>query len=252
LSLGVDRVISGLQVGTLLVGIGLLMAFQVPWLAGPLEWIHISDTETSRTLLIVLVLTSLMFEMRKVSGAMSRIASETRQHLSDPLDVYPLLLQRAQSIRRNDQRLLDVLGLNLYTAWPSIEFWLQRPETANWQVRVAAVCSDSGALNRWVPEEWHGIARSNLAKAADAGGSEDLQRRSIRVQGFPYDFAPAVHGFRLGNGDLFLSVLLWEANGLLGTRGYSYEFIPGTEQSAAAHASRQLFDSWFSRAMAGH
>jgi hypothetical protein len=60
---------------------------------------------------------------------------------------------------------------------------------------------------------------------------------------------PVVHGFRLGNGDLFFSTLSWDKNGKIGVGDYSYEHVPREDESPSAMATREVFSSWFQRAI---
>ena len=68
-----------------------------------------------------------------------------------------------------------------------------------------------------------------------ANQASALRRNKIILEAYGYGFAPTIHGFRLGNGDLFHSLLLWdEAIGQLSLDGYSYEFISCEDQSESA------------------
>lgn len=80
------------------------------------------------------------------------------------------------------------------------------------------------------------------------GKSASATQRRITIQTFGYDFAPALHGYRLGNGDLFYSIVLWQPDGNLGYEGFSYEFVPHEDHSPSAMAIRGVFESWFQRA----
>lgn len=60
---------------------------------------------------------------------------------------------------------------------------------------------------------------------------------------------PAVHGFRLGNGDVFVSTLRWRDKGRLGKHRFPYEYVPAYDVSPEADAARALFRSWFERAI---
>ena len=163
------------------------------------------------------------------------------------MDVYPILLDRARSIIRKEEKVLDVIGMTLYTAWPSIRFWLNRPEMAGWKVRFAAVV-DATDMSRLVPPEWFEESRSNLDQIAELAEVKAVKERGIHLEAYGYDFVPVLHGYRLGNGDLFYSVLMWDSDGRIGREVYSYEYIECTNHSPSAQAAREVFDSWFKRA----
>lgn len=228
-------------------GTVLLVLLQVPWLGGVVEKLGFPDGTTLSTVLIPLVLTGLYLEVAEISRAIAR-GTPSRQLHSNPLEVYPVLEARAKEIRRPESKQLDVLGMTLYTAWPSVRFWISRHEFANWNVRLAAMVDREGALGSFIQSEWSQQSIDQLTDILGRSSSADLAANSVGLTGFEYDFMPVVHGFRLGNGDLFLSQLRWGADGKISFDGYTYEFIPGDDVSPAAEAARNLFDSWFQRA----
>jgi hypothetical protein len=75
---------------------------------------------------------------------------------------------------------------------------------------------------------------------------------NIKIETYAYDFMPVIHGFRLGNGDLFYSILSWQADGKIGRESYSYQYIACDDNSTTALAIREIFDSWFERARSRH
>lgn len=115
----------------------------------------------------------------------------------------------------------------MYTAWPTVRFWLPRPEMSGWTIRLAAATHTGEAPNHaigLIPDGWFAESHANLSSIqAQQGGNGRV--RAIRLEAYGYDFMPVVHGFRLGNGDLFYSVLLWQDDGKIGREGYSYEFV---------------------------
>lgn len=172
-----------------------------------------------------------------------------RRHFVDPIAMYPFIVERAGRLEDNERH-LDVLGLSLYTAWTTLKFWIMRPEIRDWTVRLTALLDVERCMTRWVPQQWYQEAEIFLTDVVETSQLPDVVARNVRLQAYAYDFVACVHGYRLGNGDLFISFLRWQEDGRLGKRGYTYEFIPGTEHSISAMAFRDLFDSWFQRATA--
>lgn len=188
-------------------------------------------------------------DLPSVADAPQRVEATERHHFTDPIDMYPFVVERALSIEDLGQRTLDVLGITLYTAWTSLKFWVMRPETTDWTVRMAAVMDRTSAMSPWIPGLWQKEAEIHLEDIFETAQLRDVTARRIQLRPYAYDFVPGVHGYRLGNGDLFISFLRWQADGRLGKHGYTYEYISGEEQSASATSFRELFDSWFERAM---
>jgi hypothetical protein len=194
---------------------------------------------------VTVIVVSIFFDVRSL---VTRRSEPENHHFSDPMEVYPLLLERIRRISRSDEKVLDVIGMTLYTAWPSIRFWLSRSDLNGWTVRFSAAVSDKPRLSKHVPEAWFHEAQANLDNICDYAKSPVIQTQRINLQAFSYDFMPSLHGYRLGNGDLFYSILLWQDDGKISIDGYSYEFIPSEDKSPSAEAARQVFDSWFRRA----
>jgi len=228
----------------------LLLLLQIPWLRDAFKSAGLENSENLRTTIIVVIVTALFFEVLDLARGVTGLVDSGRRFFADPLDVYPALIERAERIRSSKERTLDVLGMTLYTAWPSLCFWLERMDTANWHVRLAAMDDPAGKLDYWVPERWKEQSKANLEAIRAIAEEPALIQRGIAIEAYGYDFLPAVHGFRLGNGDVFISVLLWQPDGKLGyaPRPYSYLLVPGTDQTDAAHAYRMIFDAWFTRA----
>jgi hypothetical protein len=240
-----ERLVSFIQVFIALAGLAIAILLNVPWLEGPLRRIGLTSTGALTGSVITVIVVSIFFDVRTLT--VGKTGPEKR-HFSDPMDVYPVLLERIKSISRAEEKVLDVIGMTLYTAWPSIKFWLNRNDLNGWTVRFAAVSSGGQRRSTHVPVAWHREAKTNLDNICDFANSPVAQAKHINLQSFGYDFMPVLHGYRLGNGDLFYSILMWQDNGTIGIDNYSYEFVPREDKSPSADAIRVVFDSWFRRA----
>ncbi|MFL6123750.1 hypothetical protein [Actinophytocola sp.] len=229
-------------------GLLLVVMLRIPWLTQVLNKIGFTDFGAVVQTIVVVILVSVFFDVR---GIAERTEEKTvlSRHLADPMDVYPLLHERAKNITRPSDKQLDVLGMTLYTAWPSVRFLLNRPELNGWSVRLAALVHGERRLTPYVPKDWFRDSRTHLNSILACGRQAPIRERGIKLEPFGYDFMPAVHGFRLGNGDLFISLLLWQTDGKLGFEGYSYEFIPAEDRSPTAETAREVWDTWFTRAV---
>lgn len=231
-------------------GVFIVVLINIPWLQETLEGIGFGDTNKLTLSVITVLLASTYYE---VASGKRQERREIDRHFADPMDVYPVLQQRMRAIRRPEERTLDVIGMSLYTAWPTIRFWLARPELAGWKVRLAAVVDADwdgdghSAPIPPIPRGWFAESRSNLDNIAETARGPEVLGRGISLEAYGYTFMPVVHGFRLGNGDLFYSILLWRDD-RISREGYSYEFVPAEDRSASAMATREMFDSWFQRA----
>ncbi len=242
-----DRVLAGAQAVIAVGGLVVVILINIPWLDGPLKSIGLSDTSALTGSVITVVVVSIFFDVRSL---ISKTTDPIKRHFSDPMDVYPVLLERITAVSRSEDKVLDVIGMTLYTAWPSIRFWLGRTDLNGWTVRFAAVARGDRESPKHVPNDWFRDARGNLNAIAEYAESPTARLNRINLRAFSYDFMPSLHGYRLGNGDLFYSILLWQNDGNIGIDDYSYEFVPHEDASPSAEAIRGVFDSWFRRATA--
>lgn len=240
-----ERVVSFLQILIAVVGLIAVILLNISWLDGPFKKIGINDPTAFTGAVVTVIVVSIFFDVRSL---VTRRSEPENRHFSDPIEVYPLLLERIGRISRSEEKVLDVIGMTLYTAWPSIRFWLNRSDLSGWTVRFTAVMGEKPHLSKHVPVAWFHEAQTNLDNICDYAKSPMIQAQRIKLQAFSYDFMPSLHGYRLGNGDLFYSILLWQDDGKISIDGYSYEFVPSEDESSSAEAIRRVFDSWFKRA----
>jgi hypothetical protein len=243
---GVSQLVSFTKAAAVVGGVLLVVASDVPWLNDPLKRLGFDDLNGVGAGVIVFILSLIFFDVRSLAGR--GLASDGVQHFADPMDVYPVLIERMKAVRRREDKVLDVLGMTLYTAWPTITFWLNRPDLRGWTVRLCAVTERTEELERTVPSDWFEESRANLAGVIQKRDTLKRQGQDILLEAYGYDFTPVIHGFRLANGDLFFSVLAWQQDGKIGRESYSYHFLPLEDRSESANAIREVFDSWFRRA----
>jgi hypothetical protein len=230
------------------IGVFLLLLLQIPWLAGLAANVGLEDTEEFRTVVIGLVLFSVLSQLRDMQDAISDRGS-TRCHFDDPRVMYDALLSSAERISAPGEKCLEVLALTLYSAWPTLSFWLQSDAAKGWDLRLITLAPD--ADTSWIPRDWPAESGANIAAAEQFARRPDTVRRGIALAVSTYDFPPGVHGFRLGNGDVFVSYVHWDEDGLIGKSGFTYQLVSHTDVSPEADATRELFDNWLRRATAG-
>lgn len=97
-------------------GLLIVLLLKIPWLKDALGRVGIKDGSGLSQTLILIVLAAIFIEVRTVAQRVDDMPSE-QKHFADPLDVYPILLERIKSIGRKEEKRLDVLGMALYTAW---------------------------------------------------------------------------------------------------------------------------------------
>lgn len=240
-----DRMVAQLQVIIAAGGLFVVILLSIPWLDGPLKKAGLTAPGPLSQAIVALVVVSIFFDIRKL---IERKPEPQNRHFPAPMDVYPVLLERIHSIARKEEKVLDVLGMTLFTAWPSIRFWLNRTDLNGWTVRFAALADHEAELTEHVPSFWFRDSKANLNSIVQYANSPAAQSKNINLQPFSYDFMPSLHGYRLGNGDLFYSILHWDADGKLRLDDFSYDFVPHEDHSPSSNAIRETFESWFQRA----
>ena len=246
----VDRFERFIERGQIWVAIAagvLLLALQIPGLEGVLTKLGIENSVQLRTAVAVVLLTSILLELYQLKRSVTPVISG-RRHYFDAGEMYDALKEKAGAITDPGHREIKVLGLTLYSAWPVLEVFLERPEVQGWTVKLATLSKDSTAAKEWVPGGWPQESFTTVRQVEEFKAGQGAEHKH-RLEIFEYDFTPAVHGFRLGNGDIFLSTLRWRPDGLLGKHRFPYDYVSAHDGSPGAYAVRELFHSWFERAV---
>ena len=98
---------------------------------------------------------------------------------------------------------------------------------------------------RQYPEEIRAFIKDN---------QEKLIENDVEINIFPYFHIPGVHGFRIGNGNLYISFSLWSNGQIKGADSCTFERIVGSDTSKRAEYMRELYANWIESAeqVAGH
>ncbi|HUQ55611.1 hypothetical protein [Lentzea sp.] len=146
-------------------------------------------------------------------------------------------------------RRVEVLGLTLNTTWPALATWLtSRDQPNGWRVTLHCLDPDFITRSGEFPADWAGEARGSLERIRSflTEEADELARRRISVELRVYACVPVVHGFRFGDGTVFLSYLQWTENGRIRPFEF-YDRIGTDDRSPRAGHYRDLFDSWLHR-----
>jgi uncharacterized membrane protein len=242
----VERFIEDGQIWVAIAAASLLLLLQIPGIDSVLVKSGLENSVQLRTAIGVVLLTSILLELRQLNRRVTPAITGS-QHYSDPKEMYNALIERAAEIREPGQQQIEVLGLTLFSAWPELEFFLERPEVGEWTVKLATLSKAAAASRRWVPETWPQESATTVSQIQEFQARRGTDHNHT-VDVFEYDFTPVVHGFRLGNGDVFLSTLRWR-NGRLGKHRFPYDYVPAHDITPRAEAARALFRNWFDRAV---
>src|SRR4051794_26720349 len=106
---------------TILVAIGavLVIALEVPWLQAPLKSIGLDDLSGIGVAVIVFILALVFSDVRRL---VNRQSATVEQYFPSPVTMFPVLLERVDQIKRDEDKVLEVIGVTLESAWPLVKF----------------------------------------------------------------------------------------------------------------------------------
>ncbi|MBO9534854.1 MAG: hypothetical protein J7513_17915 [Solirubrobacteraceae bacterium] len=225
------------------IGLGLLVAIQVPYVDTALTALNIRESPSFTTTVGALSLIALLAGQRRLDRVLTS-ANADRAQLLDADETYRMLKVRAAAVKRKSDKQLDILGLTLFSAWPQLQFFLERDATREWNIRIATLSPDADLAT--VPSGWLEESASNARQIAEFNARHADNELDVAF----YSFQPGLHGFRLGNGDLFIAFIRWDGTEL-SKKGFQYQYLPAERTDKLAVALRDGFDNWFTQARAG-
>jgi len=195
-------------------------------------------------------------KMTEVSTELTRLAGMGSNIVHGGVgQVYPHLLGAIEGSRHAGSRSLEVLGLTLYTAWPQIHAWISESSARDIDVTLYCLEPEFIASQRnWIAPYWENHARAQVdsIRRFIEENAKDIKKRSIKLNLILYRGFPAIHGFRLDGGELFVSFSRWSGGETgdrhLGDPNHFYERFRADDRSARAEEYRSLFANWIDEA----
>jgi hypothetical protein len=248
-----------LQLFVVPIAIFVLIAWSITPLRDRLQSMGLFDAESVLPLVVLLValLASILDDLYKrtksVDETLARFAPAESLLIGGGIaEVYEPLFRELKSVPPGEQRTVQVFGLTLFSAWTRFHPWLDHPDTAGWKVRM--ICLSPTIARRslpGIPESWYREAENSIAQISDYREKKkaDLERRELELTLEAYSSFPAIHGFYVGNGTMFISCSHWESSGdELAKPHHFYEKFDASDRSLRAEAYRQLFANWWQHA----
>lgn len=198
--------------------------------------------------LLVTIISELKTSMTEMSKKLDKFSKESDSQIIENgvRDVYPHLSKNLESIDNRNEKTLDVIGLTLYSAWPQLGPWIQSEKARHWKIRLFILNSDFINGNKLIKTAWKDEATSMKARIEDfiEEFKETLSKKNIEISLVLYSNTPALHGFKLGDGSLYISFSHWSSRNIIDEPHYFYEFISCEDKSLRAKSYRNLFDNW--------
>lgn len=232
----------------------LLIAWSIAPLRAWLERNAYFDKDTLVALLgLVVSLTLVNFHhLLKRTENVNQLLSDMSKSRSGVIangvsEVYPELMAELKNLPKHE-RSVEILGLNLFTAWNQLQGFLHDQDVRGWKVHMLCICPDFAQSGvRGIPPEW-GVDAQNQVNSISRymqQHRDNLKDRNIVLGLTTYRAFPAMHGFMLGNGALFISWTQWEPDGdLLAKPYHPYEKIDASDRSKRAEIYREMFRNW--------
>ncbi len=149
----------------------------------------------------------------------------------------------AAADRRRRSHKLEVLALNGVRSWGLIHDKLIGPDSQKWEIRLYCVdpTARDSSLN-FRPAWQFDDARPTIASIRSFRRSND-GRSKVTVK--TYTSLPPVHGFRLNEGDIYISYAVWPGKNKPDVLPYTFwERVRGSDNTVRAVEYRRLFESW--------
>lgn len=156
--------------------------------------------------------------------------------------------RRLQNLKLN----IDIIGYTLFSVSPKLEQWKQENKLSNLTLNLYHLDSSFIKESKDIDPAWEHKLKSCLDEinSFKQSNAQFLKRRKVAINLKPYSFIPAVHGFKLGNGSIYMSVAYWNDDFKIGHPNYVSKYIkiePG-DKTQFAHEIRRLFNNWLSKA----
>ncbi|MVN22876.1 hypothetical protein [Mucilaginibacter arboris] len=209
----------------------------------------IYDIVALTTVLLISIISELKNAIKELSKKLDKFNRESNSQIIENgiLQVYPNLNSILASIDNKREKTLDVIGLTLYSAWPQIQAWLFSVHPHDWKIRLYILDSDYIKENSMtIPSKW--IKEAESAKDQIEYFIEEkkdlLANIATELTLKPYSNLPAIHGFKIGDGSLYISFSHWSEKNLVDDPHYFYEYFHCEDKTTRAKAYRNLFDNW--------
>jgi Tfp pilus assembly protein PilX len=223
--------------------VAFFVALQATWIQRlvdgvvPVDWLTLS-------VVVPTVLVLVLWELVGLANRMDGLSLDAKQVFDEVESaVHARILDTSKTAKR-----LEVLGVNLRYAWPSVRQWIDNGTLDGWTIEIAAYRpgSDSLATNRsWANRQWVRLTDTMAKDIEGLTRSPKFQRRTIQLSLYTYSHPPVVRGYRFANGDVFCAFLNFhEDTGKLTGADRRHIHVAGSDLSKLGHLVKDIFASW--------
>jgi hypothetical protein len=204
---------------------------------------------------MVTVMVSIIYEFSQkaenIGRELEKVAINRNADIIEggPIEIYADIERELESRLKsgvNKPIEIDVLGYTLYSIQPKIKLWIKkgllRHVTVNLYCLHSEFIEESECMDSsWVhnskeyPKLIEDVVRKNMS---------DLIKDDVKINICRFRHIPAIHGFRIGHGNLYISFALWDKAVIDDADGSTFERIHGSDMSKHAICMRELYSNW--------
>jgi hypothetical protein len=146
---------------------------------------------------------------------------------------------------------VEIMSYTLVTVSSYLEEWKTKGYLKNLSLNIYHLDSDFIRLNSVIDKDWDDVLNLHIneIKKFIKENKKDLIENNCSIKTYSYDFMPAVHGLKLGDGTIYFSLAHWNGDKIAKVRsdcGY-IKIVPKNNTKIAIEI-RELFDNWLDKA----
>ncbi len=228
----------------------LYLATQLPLVKEWLASVGVNQSWLNVGVILPIILTLVLWQTVEITRRLDDVEHGSKVIPSDD-DALTALKAVMEEARTTKEMRLDVVGISLTSTWPLVRRWLDNGKFDGWDFRFAATTS---SVNPSCPQRWASEGRETLTRIVKYSEAQRITERRIQIAAYEYQHVPAIHGFRTGSGDIFMTTLTWSISATkppqLRSYPAAYEHIHPSDDSAYARERRRVFEAWCDAAFA--
>jgi hypothetical protein len=146
---------------------------------------------------------------------------------------------------------IDILGFTLFSASYQFEKWLQEGKLKNLIVNLYFLAPDFTKGNDFFEDDWAQQTEMSLGiiNKFKNRNLKILEDNNVLINLKPYRHLPSIHGFKISNGNYYVSFANWsETFQIRIPTNSTFVRVENNDRSDHAMELRKLYDNWLSAA----
>jgi len=186
---------------------------------------------------------------KKLDNIGSNVKNETNETIFEGgvIDIYGKIENEIICNQSKKSKILiDIIGYTLFSVAPKLNYWKNIGILKNISLNLYHIDINHITNSPLIKDTWKEKLKNNL-QIIDLFIQDNeiyLEKNNIQINLIPYLHAPTVHGFKLGNGSMYVSFVSWE-NGKVADPDFDskFEIVKSNDSSRRAVYLRKLFNN---------